>query len=308
MILQKKRIRSINSLASILKNDEKFCVGVNTPSRFKPALEKAGFTSDMKNGESVLPAPAFGPISLFNAEGKYIKHKDRPMETAYRTAEWHWKEWHGQYDRVDQSKFVDVPYKRYPRSFVNPPSKELTISAIKDKKILVSSVMTYSGNNEQEIVHTINLILEIFGECEFFKDDLSQIIKVPIVRLNWKILPPGQMPWAKLEQEVDPIIKNAPQGNQPFIYHRLEKINKFHPDFVAVGRGGFRGYVIFGFKGKSLYALESIYYGNATYIFGEQWEALSKKTKAEILNEKLQKNRIIHLVSWDGKINSLLKS
>jgi len=41
-------------------------------------------------------------------------------------------------------------------------------------------------------------------------------------------------------------------------------------------------------------------------VLEENWEELSKKTKAEILNEKLQKARIIHRESWDDAITNLL--
>ena len=127
-------------------------------------------------------------------------------------------------------------------------------------------------------------------------------------RLNWKILPPGDIPWSQLKQEMDPFIRKAPKGNQPVILYRLEMINKYQPDFRAVGHGGFNGYIVSGFKKKKIFTLESIFYGNATYVFGDNWEELSKKTKAEILNEKLQKERIIHREGWDSNIDRLLSS
>lgn len=61
------------------------------------------------------------------------------------------------------------------------------------------------------------------------------------------------------------------------------------------------------FNQRNIYTLESLYYGNATYIFGEKWEELSKKTKAEILNQNLQADRIIHREGWDSKIDQLLQ-
>jgi len=84
-------------------------------------------------------------------------------------------------------------------------------------------------------------------------------------------------------------------------------VNKYGPEFLAVGRAGFWGYVIFGFPDKDIYILESIYFGNATYVFADNWETLSTKTKAEILDAKLQKDRIIHKESWDRNIHALLK-
>lgn len=79
-----------------------------------------GFSSELKPGETVLPSPKMVPVSRRNAEGSYIIHKDQPMETAYRTVEWTWKQWAGRGETVEVSDFVDVPYKRYPRTFVPP--------------------------------------------------------------------------------------------------------------------------------------------------------------------------------------------
>jgi len=308
MILTKKRIRNIKVLKGLIKEGDKFFVGVKNQPKYDDILQKIGFSKNFQTGESILPSAIFGPVSLYNAEGKYKVHKDKPMETAYRTAEWHWKEWRGRYDTVEQSKMVDVPYKRYPRTFIEPPSIEITTCLLGNKEqIIISPVFELNEKSREKIIHVINLFLEIFGECQFFTKDLDEIIKLPIKRLNWRILPPGQMPWSKLKEEIKPIINSVPKGNQVVIKYRLEKINKYKPDFAAIGEGGFRGYIILGFKQRNVYTLESLYYGNATYIFGEKWEELSKKTKAEILNQSLQTDRIIHREGWDNKIDKILK-
>lgn len=308
MILTKKRVRNTKSLNGLIKNGSKFVVGVKYSFKFNETLAKIGFSKKIETGESILPLADFGPISLYNAEGKFIIHKNKPMETVYRTTEWHWKEWRGRDESVERSKLVDVPYKRYPRVFIEPPSIELSVYSMKNGETAIAGpVIEFSAVKNDLIIHTINLFLEIFGECQFFTENLDEMIKVPIKRLNWKILPQGQMPWEKLKNEIEPLVKNAPKGNQPVIKYRLETINKYKPDFAAIGEGGFRGYIVLGFKPKNIYILESLYYGNATYIFNEQWEELSKRTKAEILNEKLQTNRIIHREGWDNNINTLLK-
>lgn len=308
MIIRKRRIRTLKPYRGLLTGKKGLVIGVTSLDRFSNILGRIGFTRALENGESVLPTCAFGPVSQFNAEGKYIKHKNQPMETAYRTVEWHWEEWSGPYDRIPQSKFVDVPYQRYPRTFINPPSLELKIVTNSDGQTIIASPQF--GNieeNEDKIIHAINLFLEIFGECQFFTENLDAIIKVPLKRLNWRILPPGRRLWQVLQKEVDPLIKQARKGNQSVIRHRLQVINKRGPDFTAVGESGFYGYIIFGFSKKNIYALESLYYGNATYIFGERWEELSKMTKSEILNEKLQKDRIIHREGWEGRLGQVFK-
>lgn len=126
-------------------------------------------------------------------------------------------------------------------------------------------------------------------------------------RLNWTILPPGKYPWSKLSGLVQPILDKAKDGNAPVIKDRLSRIAARVPEFVAVGHGGYRGYVVFGFPKKGVFVLESAYYGNATYVFDQNWEQLSKMTKAEILDGNLQKQRIIHREGWSGTINQLLR-
>jgi hypothetical protein len=109
-----------------------------------------GFSCDPQEGETILPPASRGPVSKYNAEGKYEVHKDQPMETAYRMVEWHWREWHGPYDRVERSKLVDVPYQRYPRTFIPPPSVELSISTAADgQRIITAGSIDYIDENQK---------------------------------------------------------------------------------------------------------------------------------------------------------------
>jgi len=308
MIIEKRRIRSLESNIGFIKKETTVAVGIKSVRKHQDIFEQVGFAQQPNVGDSVLPPASLGPVSRFNAEGKYIKHKDKPKETAYRTIEWHWEEWEGPYDTVERSRLVDVPYERYPRTFVPPPSVEISVLKTSDGDIvLVSPFIEYTEENKELLKHAINLFLEIFGECQFFTEDMREIIKTPIRRLNWRILPPGSMPWEQLRKEIEPIIESTPKGKQPFIEHRLEIINKFDPDFAAIGTAGFKGYIILGFRDRDIYVCESIFYGNATYIFNERWEELTKKTKAGILNKDLQEDRIIHRVeSWERKIKKWL--
>lgn len=87
---------------------------------------------------------------------------------------------------------------------------------------------------------------------------------------------------------------------------RHEAISAFKPKFVAVGRGGFDGYVIFGFPSKFLYILESTQVNNATYVLDRNWEELSTMTKAELLNNNLHRERLIHRENWFAQLNQVL--
>jgi len=307
MIIRGRRIRKVGTRLGWIKRGTTVIIGVRDILRYAEVLKKTGFSESIDVGEAVLPASVFGPISRFNAEGKDRIHRDQPMETAYRVVEWRWKQWRGRYDREEQSRFVDVPYPRYPRTFIPPPSVELRIAmSPKGEKIVVGPEVEFTKKNDLRLLHIINLFLEIFGECNVFTEGLKQIIKAPVRRLNWRVLPPGRQPWSKLRAQIGPIIKDAPQGNQKVIWDRLETINKNNPNFFAIGQAGFRGYIIFGFTAKNQYVCESIYTGNATYVFDERWEKLSKMTKAEILDRNLQTDRIIHRVRWYRRIAEII--
>ncbi len=308
MIITGKRKRKLDKTLQRLPEGTKIIPGLAISNEMKDILLKIGFTKDLNEGETVLPPSDFGPICRFNAEGKYIKHKDQPMETVYRQVEWTWEQWAGYWGTETHSKIVDVPYKRYPRTLIPPPSVELSIVQNSEgQKYIVAPECELNFQKPDSLLHSINIFLEIFGRCEILSENLEGYIIKNLKRLNWKILPPGRWPWEKVEKEVSPLVKKTSEQNQIVIRYRLKTITAFSPEFVAIGQAGFSGYLIFGFPQKNLYVLESLYSGNATYVFEEDWEELSKLTKAEILQGNLQKDRIIHRENWESHINNLLE-
>lgn len=184
MIIRKKRIRSIGNNIRGVRRGDQVAVVLQDLARFNDRLVETGFSTNLNIGETILPAPT-GPVSRFNAEGDYEVHKDQPMETAYRQAEWKWQEFRGRYDTVERSKIVEIPYKRYPRTFISPPSVELSIKELKNgSKILASPGIEFVEDNDEDLIHIINLYLELFGECELLGQDLSPVVTTKLIRLN----------------------------------------------------------------------------------------------------------------------------
>jgi len=306
MLIDKRRIRDARKYVTPFSKGQKLriaCSLLDTDAAVLPAI---GFPPSPQLGDRVLPATV-GPVSMYNAEGKWLVHKDRPKETAYRQVEWHWEEWHGPY-REPNSRIVDVPYKRYPRELMPPPGCELQMAERTDGVPVVASDPIAAGDENLALIeHVINLFLELFGRCEVLPESLTPSTPTQVRRLNWEVLPPGKHLWGQLKPRLDPIIGRAPEGNQPVIRHRLGFINQHGPEFCAVGRAGFQGYIVFGFPPRRIYLLESMYYGNATYVFGDDWETLSQLTKAEVIAGSLQKARIIHRKRWDKEVGELLR-
>jgi len=309
MITIGSRIRTLSTRFASISDGTNIIIGLTDLNRFEGLLAHFGFSSTPADGETVLPPASFGPVSLYNSEGRDIVHRDQPMETAYRQAKWQWVEWHGRYDQVEQSRIVDVPYQRYPRTFDPPPSVEMTMTSdAAGNRVLVTTQTQYVDSNHSRILHTVNLFLEIFRECNIMDENLQSIHMPQIRRVHWRILPQGKMPWDRLNLELRPVIERQPQGNQPVIRYRLQAVNRHEPEFVAVGQGGFDGYVIFAFPQQHLFLLECVHFGNATYVFGDDWETLAQMTKAEILDENLQRARLIHRESWEAGLNDLFRA
>lgn len=306
MILNKKYIRNLDLYLDSSYYGQALIFGYKIDQLSDKFLTRLGFSSPPAIGDSILPS-SVGPVSRYNAEGKYIIHRDKDLEKATRQVQWHWKQWKGRDDTEEKTDIKDVNYFRYPRTLIRPPSIELTVGkTTSDQFAVLSPTIKLTQDNTKEVIHIINLFLEIFGFCEIFNESLDEMVSSPLRRLNWRILPPGQYPWPNLKKEISQIIQKTGKGKQKVLEYRIEAMNSYGPNFYAIGEGGFRGYVVFGFPQKGLFCLESMYYGNATYVFSDNWEALSKKTKAEILDEDLQKERLVHISGWEEEIHSLL--
>jgi hypothetical protein len=302
MIIRQTRVRTLERHLPGRLHGKIVHLGITDVSQHRGRLAAIGFPSQLELGLRLLPG-IVGPVSRFNAEGKNRIRRDLKKETAFREVEWHWNEFHGD-DRIERSDFRYVPYKRYPRELIPPPGIELTVQRMATgSRCVATEALTWDRAHEEMIIHAINLLLEIFGECEILDESYGVIGAMEVVRLNWKLLPTGAYPWKKLQKDIAPILEKASKGKRPVIAHRLESINDLAPDFHAIGQGGFDGYVVFGFRGET-FVLESALYGNATYIFSNEWEEFSKLSKAQIIAGGLQKARIVHQSGWKEKVSA----
>lgn len=307
MLITKKRIRSIDNNIRGINRGETVVVALRDINRLTDHLRRAGYSKELAVGETILPS-AIGAVSRFNARGKYHIHKDQAKETYYTTRYWTRNEFRGRNTSEEVTGIIEIPGKRYPRTLILPPSIELTITEDKaGTKILRAPELNFIEENDPDLIHVINLFLEHFGECEILSKDLSTASPAKLIRLNWDVLPQGKMPWAQLNSRLTPIINRQPKGNRSIINKRHETIHAHGPDFVAVGNGGFDGYIVFGFPDKNIYILESTEVNNATYVLEWEWEELSQLSKAELLNNRLHKERLIHRTTWFSEINRILK-
>jgi len=298
MYIAKSRIQNIDRYLVGFEENENLYIVLNDIDRFETKLFLMGFSSPLIAGEKVLPS-VFGSVSRYNANGRYEKLRDLPKEIFYVSQTREVKDWHGN----THMTFPSMRYSRYQEQFIDAPSQELSILLDEDNaKIISSDKFKFQDVNKDLIKHTINLFLELFGECNIVDEEGLSRQRTPIKRVSWNILPQGIMPWERLREPLLELLDKTAIESKEDSLNRFEFINSFSPDFVATGNGGFNDYVVFGFTEKNLYVLENSFAGNATYIFNNDWETLSQLTKAEILVENLQEDRIIHRRNWKRDI------
>ncbi len=301
MKIIKRRINNVENHLSTIKDGEEFHIAFTDYNNQINRISAIGFTPDAKTGEQILPA-VVGSISRFNANGKFKVRRDLPKEEYYIERYWKKRDWRG---NITEEVFY-VRRERYQRELIAPPSEELLLDSYKDENIIVSRSFIKSPENFAAIKHTINLFLELFRECDLIRENYHPFLFENIIKLNWKIFPTGEYPWTRVKDIAQERIERQPAGTRPVIAKRLEAITAHHTDFVAIGRGGFSDYIVFGFSTKGIFILESLKNGNATYVFGDNWAQLSKMTKAEILINQLEIERIFHRPGWEIRINELL--
>lgn len=302
MIITKSRVQNIDKYLAGFEENENLYVILNDIERFRNKLILMGFSSSLPSGEKVLPS-AFGSVSSYNANGRYEKLRDLPKEIFYVSQTREIKDWRGNAHTV----FPSMRYKRFQEQFIDAPSQELSILLNEENnKIISSDNITVNNEHKDLIKHTINLYLELFGECNIVDDEFLSRQQTRIKRVSWNILPQGVMPWVKLKEALIDLLDKTEVVSKEDTLRRFEYINSFSPDFVATGNGGFNDYVVFGFTDRNLYVLENSFAGNATYIFNNDWETLSQLSKAEILAEELQEYRLIHRKYWKRSIKDIL--
>lgn len=292
----------------LINIEGKYFLGKNYQDLTLEDLIKISDNGDWQNGESFIPNK-IGKYSTFNADGKEIVRNDLPMESASTPFNYVRKEWHGK-EQVEIHETTYRHYLRYPRDIIPAPNVAVKCLNLQNEKIL--AIELDSTDNEDINLHKLNLALEIFGkdvEPYIFAND--ELIKLPksFKLVNWQILSSGEVSDSELLDIIHKTIsKKLKKTVRPVIQERFATVKQYDYSEIVIGVAGFKGYVVFQFPKKGISVLECDRQYNATYVFDyENWEALSKLSKTEILGSNLAKERIIHDESWKTKINTLLK-
>lgn len=304
MRLTQSRIRNTNKLLNDIEENQAFFLGVNLNDSTRSIIEEKLNVSELYEGQTIFPTPFNGIMSVRNSVGEFVPQKDKPKETAYRSQSWEIEDWGG----YSHSGTSYVPYKRYPRLFIEPKELKYTIvsNGEDDLIFIIAQKFINNQNDFDNILFGANLTLEIFNELEtFIIDSNNSIINTSSIEtVNWEILPKGEQIWESFNIQTR---ENLSSSEQILVKDRFDYINSFEPDVIRQGIGGYTGYLVFEFTDKNLFVFDSIIYGEAMYVFKDDWINVSKLTKSEIIQNKLAEERIVHNKHWKNKLNKFIK-
>lgn len=304
MFFKQKIFRKIPTAIEALQNE--FYIGIESSKLNEKDLLNIGITQDfipLVEGIDFLPSK-IGKFSTINADGLVIIRKDLPKEKFYQDLSYTWKEWHGR-EQVEFSGTRGYERFRFQRNRLDAPNTKVTTINIENSIWLLIKCVP----NEENLLHKLNLALEVFGEFSIALDakDGPIILPTKVKFVEWLILRSGILTEEEIKEKIENTISiKIKKTQRPIILQRLEYIRSKKPDEIAIGSAGYQGYVVYNFYKLGISILESEYPDNATYIFdSNNWEDLSKLSKTEILKGNLAKQRIFHDKDWTIKIDQL---
>lgn len=274
-------------------------------------LKHLGITLTDKGLEvpsSIVPSANMGKYSDRNVNGMEVVRKDLPKETHYNSIESpNWG------DSYNGTHTVNLPYKKYPRDFYPPRELEVLMTSKDVRPNLPTYIISFQVQEVLDkrnkdfnvnLLENLNLLQENVGACGVEVATMALADYAKSLHVSWEILPPGTL---------DETIERVFRGKSPTTQEKdvtTERYNFFQtlkPKSLVFGQSGFRRY--FGaLLEDDLVVFENIEYGNAIYIFFDNWEELSKLSRLDLLSGKFSTSfeRVIHTSGWKGKVKVIV--
>jgi hypothetical protein len=140
------------------------------------------------------------------------------------------------------------------------------------------------------------------GAADIFQSTTTLAEYAATVRVDWQLLPPGS---------VDEVFAAMTAGKQEITAEqaavmklRLQVMSRLKPEAFVTGTEGFLRY--FGAMfGDDFVVFENLQYGNAIYVMHENWQALSQRSRVELLaGDPNSFERIIHREGWVQQLSA----
>ncbi len=260
--------------------------------------------------DRVMPEPATGKFSCWNAEGQEIVRKDLPMVPKTFSFEApNYGDWGNGSHEVSWERDV------YQREFIPPAQDELSVALLRAEpgsdphfvfRLRVERVLDQRAEGfADDLFASVNLLQENVGAADVFAGDADQSEYLKTISVEWEILPPGER-----AQTLTRVLSKFPNPSAEVkqkLLARYALLEKLKPVAYVSGASGFQRY--FGAQLRDdLVVFENLEYGNAIYVMFESWEELSKLSRADLLRNRHHGfERIVHRAGWEQVLIDLVR-
>ncbi|UTW56295.1 hypothetical protein [Kordiimonas sp. SCSIO 12610] len=262
--------------------------------------------------ENIEPRPDVGRWSKTNIEGKTRPLKDLPKVTktyAFETPNFgdaatygtHTHYWDREVYQVEfiPPKHLHISVQVLEESIVNDQS--IYVVKFEINEILDRSAEDFNKN----LFYNLNVLQENIGASDIYPSEAPDAEYLANINLDWEIFPPG-------ERDAD--IRRLTAGSAfaedevRTIEERYEVLMSLEPRNILRGKSGFQRYFGAQFE-DDLVVFENLRYGNAVYVMFENWQALSQKSRLELMaSDGVGFNRIPHKSGWEKQLRFVVQT
>lgn len=257
------------------------------------------------SGPPFLPPPSLGIYARRNLDGWRDKRTDLPKEMREVSA--YVPSWNSGSYHVVSRDILAYPLEHH-------PARLLTISAIVLEQLVDGALVRVridqpldrgAKSFAADLQFNLRLLREAVGEAQIYDADLSDDDFARIQRIEWEMLPPGSA--ERVLQRLESKGRGDPE-RLAVAGERLRVLDSLGHDGYIVGTGKFARY--FGAKfGDHIVVLENLEYGNALYVFTENWEQLTQLSRTELIKRRDPAvQRLPHVPGWRGALRKLIIS
>ncbi|MBY8886562.1 hypothetical protein K7472_17060 [Streptomyces sp. PTM05] len=271
------------------------------------AVESLGV--QFRNGEvhsleTVLPSAENGRFSRWNLVGKMVRRSDLPkVERTWSVETPNFGDWGKGSHTTTFSRFV------YPVEVLHGQQITISVAIAQDFSDEISIVFRVnrifhrSVEEVRELVFALSLLQENVGSVDVVESEVSNSEWLSSVSVAWEFLPVGARDGVLSDLSRRIGIANS-DSRRTMLEERMGVLLDLSPSELIYGTSGFQRYVGARFA-PNLVAFENVEYGNALYVMFEQWEALSRLTRLELLAGPGRGfERIVHSSGWERRLRT----
>ncbi|QJD87605.1 hypothetical protein [Cohnella herbarum] len=259
--------------------------------------------------DSVLPSKENGRYSKYNKEGRTFVRKDLPkISKTYSAGQVpNFGDWSKGSHEMSWTKLVRQKEHWYEKNInINLEKLEENETTLTIKFSLDTQLKKDDPSFEKELLFHINLFMENTGVSNIFSADATNEQYISTLYVKWELLPPGQKNINSNVEQILMRLRSPSEETKQLIIERIEFFESLKPTQYIVGENRFSKYFGAVINDKKV-ILENVWFGNAIYIFNEDWKELTRLSRTQLLSSN-DKNfeRVTHTGNWKIKVTNIL--